>query len=61
LLTHPVMLGLITYLVGFDALLSLADAMVKGPDGSALGVHTHNGDLMTPVYADQPQSANINL
>ena len=61
LLTHPVMLGLITYLVGFDAILSLADAMVKGPGGSALHIHNDNGDLTTPVYADQPQSANINL
>lgn len=61
LLTHPVLLGLITYLVGFDAILSLYDAMLKGPGGRPLPLHNDNGDLTTPVYADQPQSANINL
>ncbi len=61
LLTHPVLLGLITYLVGFDAILSLYDAMLKGPGGRPLALHNDNGDLTTPVYADQPQSANINL
>ncbi|HEX3917309.1 MAG TPA: phytanoyl-CoA dioxygenase family protein [Caulobacteraceae bacterium] len=60
-LTNPVLLGLITYLVGYDALLSLNDAMVKGPGGAVLPLHTDNGDLMTPVYPDQPQTANINL
>ena len=60
-LTNPVLLGLITYLVGFDALLSLNDAMVKGPGGAQLAIHNDNGDLATPVYADQPQTANINL
>jgi hypothetical protein len=60
-LTNPVLLGLITYLVGFDALLSLNDAMVKGPGGAQLAIHNDNGDLSTPVYADQPQTANINL
>lgn len=54
-LTHPVLLGLITYLVGFDAILSLYDAMLKGPGGKALPLHNDNGDLATPVYADQPQ------
>ena len=61
LLTNPVLLGLITYLVGFDAILSLADAMVKGPGGATLAIHNDNGDKITPVYADQPQTANINL
>ena len=60
-LTNPVLLGLITYLVGFDALLSLNDAMIKGPGGAQLAIHTDNGDLTTAVYADQPQTANINL
>ncbi|ALC10476.1 phytanoyl-CoA dioxygenase family protein [Sphingopyxis sp. 113P3] len=60
-LTHPVLLGLITYLVGFDAILSLYDAMLKGSGGKPLPLHNDNGDLATPVYADQPQSANINL
>lgn len=60
-LTNPVLLGLITYLVGFDAILSLNDAMVKGPGGTTLPIHNDNGDLITPVYADQPQTANINL
>jgi hypothetical protein len=60
-LTNPVLLGLITYLVGFDAILSLNDAMVKGPGGAQLAIHNDNGDLATPVYADQPQTANINL
>ena len=60
-LTNPVLLGLITHLVGFDALLSLNDAMVKGPGGATLAIHNDNGDLITPVYADQPQTANINL
>ena len=59
--TNPVLLGLITYLVGFDAILSLYDAMLKGPEGKPLPLHNDNGDLTTPVYADQPQSANINL
>lgn len=61
MLTNPVLLGLITWLVGFDALLSLNDAMVKGPGGAQLAIHNDNGDLTTPVYADQPQTANINL
>ncbi len=61
MLTNPVLLGLITYLVGFDALLSLNDAVVKGPGGATLPLHTDNGDIATPVYADQPQTANINL
>jgi hypothetical protein len=61
LLTNPVLLGLITYLVGFDALLSLHDATIKGPGGMALPLHNDNGDKSTSVYADQPQSANINL
>ena len=61
MLTNPVLLGLITYLVGFDALLSLNDAVVKGPGSVPLKLHTDNGDLATPVYADQPQTANINL
>ena len=60
-LTNPVLLGLITHLVGFDALLSLNDAMLKGPGGATLAIHNDNGDLITPVYADQPQTANINL
>ncbi len=61
ILTNPVLLGLITYLVGYDALLSLNDAMVKGPGGAILNVHNDNGDLATAVYPDQPQTANINL
>lgn len=61
LLTNPVIVGLITYLVGFDAILSLNDAMLKGPGGAPLSLHNDNGDLTTPVYADQPQSANVNL
>lgn len=60
-LTNPVLLGLITHLVGYDALLSLNDAMVKGPGGARLAIHNDNGDLTTPVYADLPQTANINL
>jgi hypothetical protein len=60
-LTNPVLLGLITYLVGTDALLSLNDAMVKGPGDVALPLHNDNGDKTTAVYADQAQSANINL
>lgn len=60
-LTNPVLLGLITHLVGFDALLSLNDAMVKGPGGAPLSIHNDNGDLITAVYPDQPQTANINL
>jgi ectoine hydroxylase-related dioxygenase (phytanoyl-CoA dioxygenase family) len=60
-LTNPVLLGLITHLVGFDAILSLNDAMVKGPGGARLAIHNDNGDQTTPVYADQPQTANINL
>ncbi len=61
MLSNPVLLGLITYLVGFDALLSLHDAMLKGPGGIPLNLHNDNGDKTTPVYADQPQTANINL
>ncbi len=61
MLTNPVLLGLITYLVGFDALLSLNDAVVKGPGSAPLPLHTDNGDLATPVYPDQSQTANINL
>jgi hypothetical protein len=61
LLTNPVLLGLITYLVGYDAILSLYDAMLKGPGGIPLNLHNDNGDKITPVYADQPQTANINL
>jgi ectoine hydroxylase-related dioxygenase (phytanoyl-CoA dioxygenase family) len=61
MLTNPVLLGLITYLVGFDAILSLYDAMLKGPGGAPLPLHNDNGDKTTPVYADQPQTANINL
>lgn len=60
-LTHPALLGLITYLVGPDALLSLNDAMLKGPGKVPLRIHTDNSDTLTPVYADQPQTANINL
>jgi ectoine hydroxylase-related dioxygenase (phytanoyl-CoA dioxygenase family) len=61
LLTNPVMLGLITYLVGYDAILSLNDAMLKGPGGVTLPIHNDHGDLTTPVYPDLPQTANINL
>lgn len=61
MLTNPVLLGLITYLVGYDAILSLHDAMLKGPGGVPLNLHNDNGDKITPVYADQPQTANINL
>jgi hypothetical protein len=61
LLTNPVLLGLITYLVGYDALLSLHDATIKGAGSMALPLHNDNGDKSTSVYADQPQSANINL
>jgi ectoine hydroxylase-related dioxygenase (phytanoyl-CoA dioxygenase family) len=61
IVTNPVLLGLITYLVGHDALLSLNDAMVKGPGGATLALHNDNGDLATAVYPDQPQTANINL
>jgi ectoine hydroxylase-related dioxygenase (phytanoyl-CoA dioxygenase family) len=61
ILTNPVLLGLITYLVGNDALLSLNDAMVKGPGDVALPIHNDNGDKTTAVFADQPQTANINL
>lgn len=61
ILTNPVLLGLITHLVGYDALLSLNDAMVKGPGGAELSIHNDNGDLTTAVYPDQPQTANINL
>ena len=60
-LTNPVLLGLITYLVGYDAILSLNDAMLKGPGGVPLDLHNDNGDKITAVYADQPQTANINL
>jgi ectoine hydroxylase-related dioxygenase (phytanoyl-CoA dioxygenase family) len=61
LLTHPVLLGLISYLVGYDALLSLHDAMLKGPGRVPLSVHNDNGDKITAVFPDQPQTANINL
>jgi hypothetical protein len=60
-LTHPVLLGLITYLVGYDALLSLNDAMLKGPGSVPLSIHNDNGDKITAVFPDQPQTANINL
>lgn len=60
-LTNPVLLGLITYLVGYDAILSLYDGMLKGPGGVPLDLHNDNGDKITAVYADQPQTANINL
>lgn len=60
-LTHPVLLGLITHLVGPDALLSLNDAMLKGPGKMPLSIHSDNADRVTAVYPDHPQTANINL
>ncbi|BFM17978.1 hypothetical protein R50073_41610 [Maricurvus nonylphenolicus] len=61
LITHPIILGLVSYLTGYNTLLSLSDAMVKGPGGAMLPIHNDNGDKTTAVYPDKPQSATVNL
>lgn len=61
LITNPAMLGLVSYLAGYNCLLSLNDAMVKGPGEISLPIHNDNGDKVTPVYPEQSQAATINL
>src|SRR5262245_53059490 len=61
MLTNPVLLGLVTYLVGDDAILSVHDAMVKGPAEIALPIHNDNGAKHTSVFPDQPNAATLNL
>lgn len=61
MITNPTMLGLVSYLAGENCLLSLNDAMVKGPGEVSLPVHNDNGDKTTPIYPEQSQAATINL
>ena len=61
LITNPAMLGLVSYLAGSNCLLSLNDAMVKGPGNISLPMHNDNGDKTTAVYPEQSQAATINL
>src|SRR5262245_12087063 len=61
MLTNPVLLGLVTYLVGDDAILSVHDAMVKGSAEIALPIHNDNGAKHTSVFPDQPNAATLNL
>merc|ERR1719217_1562853 len=43
ILTNPVVLGLASYVIGPDAILSLNDGMVKGPGGDSTALHNDNG------------------
>lgn len=43
ILTNPVVLGLASYVIGPDAILSLNDGMVKGPGGNSTALHNDNG------------------
>ncbi len=61
LVTNPVLLGLVSFLAGNDVLLSLFDAMVKGPGHVSLPVHNDHGDKTSPVYPYQPQAVTANL
>lgn len=61
LVTNPVLLGLVSFLAGNDVLLSLFDAMVKGPGRVSLPIHNDHGDKTSPVYPFQPQAVTANL
>ena len=61
MLTNPAMLGLVSYLAGDNCLLSLNDAMIKGPGDVILPIHNDNGDKMTAIFPEAPQAASINL
>ena len=49
-LTNPALLGIVYYMLGSDAILSLFDGMVKGPGGNATGLHGDNGAKTDLVY-----------
>ena len=61
MITNPVLQGLARYLAGCDCLLSLNDAMVKGPGEMSLPIHNDNRDKTTAVFPDQAQAATINV
>ena len=61
MITNPVLQGLACYLAGHDSLLSLNDAMVKGPGKTHLPIHNDHRDKATPVFPGQAQAATINV
>jgi len=61
MLTNPVLLGLVNYLIGEASILSLYDAMVKGPGDVSLPIHNDHGDKHTPVYPMLSNAATINF
>jgi len=50
ILTNPVVLGLVSYVLGPDAILSLNDGMVKGPGKNSTSLHNDNGRKTEPHY-----------
>ncbi|MEM7080323.1 MAG: phytanoyl-CoA dioxygenase family protein [Pseudomonadota bacterium] len=61
LLTHPRLLGLVNYLIGERCILSLYDAMLKGPGKMALPVHNDHGDKHTATYPALSNGVTVNF
>lgn len=61
MITHPILQGLVSYLVGSNNLLSLNDAMVKGPGEEGLPVHNDHRDKGTAVFPEHYQAATVNV
>jgi ectoine hydroxylase-related dioxygenase (phytanoyl-CoA dioxygenase family) len=55
---RPAVLGLVTWLLGPSCVLSLCDAMIRGPGANRLGLHTDDIDRSQPLLAPEITSVN---
>ncbi len=60
ILLEPKPLALITYLLGESCLLSSLGCHFKGPGGSALPLHSDNGNGIPAPFSNVSQVANVN-
>jgi len=54
----PAVLGLVTWLLGPNCVLSLCDAMIRGPGVNRLGLHTDDIDRSQPILGPDITSVN---
>jgi ectoine hydroxylase-related dioxygenase (phytanoyl-CoA dioxygenase family) len=57
-LLNPAMLGITTWMLGPTCILSLCNAMLKGPGRNAMALHTDEGDRTMPLLHDANMTIN---
>jgi hypothetical protein len=57
-LMQPHLLGLVSWLVGVDGILSLANAVLKGPGDNRITLHTDEQNKTVPVYSEHCTAVN---